>query len=79
MADWMIFPDAASAAAVVATIDANMGLAPGGSDVTTTWAVPVATADGKWAIARPEDRFLGGVAGYTLAVPAWPADPGIGP
>jgi hypothetical protein len=75
MADWMIFPDFAAAAAAVATIDANMNLSPDGAAVTTTWAVPAALADGRWATARPEERFLGGVVGFVVERPVWPPDP----
>lgn len=74
----LMFSTQAAAAAAVVTINASMVLAPGDGDVTTTWDVPRQDANGNWVVARPDDRFMVGVSGYTDGTPTWPADPGLG-
>lgn len=71
MAAWLGYPSQAAALADIATIDANQRFA---GDVTATWAVPKADADGTWWIVSPPDTTgLAGVPG----TPRWPADPGV--
>jgi hypothetical protein len=81
MTTWLIFGDRQAADDAVARIDANMGF-PGTdpADVTSSWAVPRETADGKWAIEMPpKPADLAGVEGYVETdAPAWPEESGMG-
>lgn len=72
---WLLYATLAAAQNDIALLDKAMGFP---SADTLTWAVPVATGDGKYAVALPEERFLGAITGYTIGVPVWPPDPGVG-
>lgn len=60
---WLYWSTQAAAASNEAIITANMGLPkPGGTSIR--WAIPIQDVHGDWAIQKPEDRFMTGVAGY---------------
>jgi hypothetical protein len=71
--DAVSLPTIDAARAAIATIDAAMDFPEAARDVTNTWSVPLATADGKWAVSVPEDRFMPGVLDFTIGTPTWPS------
>jgi hypothetical protein len=77
MSAWAIFADQPTALAGVATINSNMGLPVNGSAVTTTWAVPRQTGDGKWAIPDAGAAMAGVIGSTGTDAPAWPVVAGM--
>jgi hypothetical protein len=73
----LLFDSEAAALAAVSAINGNMGLGVAG-DVTTTWDRPREDAEGSWVIAKPEERFMPGVADHSEGDPIWQPDPGMG-
>jgi hypothetical protein len=70
----LLFNSQSTALAAIDLINTAMGLGPSNGDVTLTWAVPREDAAGRWVVAKPEDRFLTGVTGYSEGSPQWPTE-----
>lgn len=58
---YLIFDNKQDAESANNQISQNMGLT---GDVTNVWDIPQETADGKFVITKPENRFMTDVSSY---------------